>query len=305
MVFTGRHKYRLTSRGSDKIDGRRGLLTVKRIAALLLSALIAHYARGEVVSSVCQLLANPAEHSGEVVTLRGVLLHDTSIADPGCREMPTFHDESWEPGVWIKIGPDAYPPDSASLFAKSKQAAATHKVVRATFEGVLRYCPVQSQTSLPGGREIWNGCATGNYFPLELDVRTVRNVTIEADPFAGEAPALPPEDPPPGLWVYIRAELTAAGGDRYFLTWCKGAQFPYLTGRLISAYSGAQSAILILAMADGEAPAVTLQLDGALPGWAQPGAVVAFSGVAKSYRPDPFMLTFSVDPASIRVRSAE
>ena len=78
---------------------------------------------------------------------------------------------------------------------------------------------------------------------------------------------LPPKDPPPGLWwLDTRAQLIGPGGSKYFEVWCKDTQFPYLTGKLISASPELEPTMLVLAIADGDTPDVTLQLDGPLPG---------------------------------------
>src|SRR5208283_5044209 len=59
--------------------------TAKHIPALLLMALAVPYARGQVVYSVCQLLLNPTEHSGEVISVRGVQVQvPSAIGDPDC-----------------------------------------------------------------------------------------------------------------------------------------------------------------------------------------------------------------------------
>lgn len=274
------------------------------IRALLVMALAAPYVSGQVVHSVCQLLLNPAEHSGEVIRLRGVLLQipsvGTVIADPQCREMPRYHDENWEPGVWLSVAPPAnpHPPDLNPLWDRSKQAAAARKAVGATFEGVLKYCPVQ--TILPYGRGVWHGCGNSGYYPLELVVQTVGDMTVEPNPFPEYTWALPPKDPALGLWLDIRTLLTSTGGSSYFAEQCGDARFPYFTGKLISASPRRDPTRLVLAIADGSTPDAVLQLDGPLPGPAQPGIVIAFGGVAKSYTPDPFTLTFSVDRVCVR-----
>lgn len=272
---------------------------MKRIGTLLPLALTAPYASGQVVHSVCQLLLNPAEHSGEVIRLRGVLLEvpsiGTVIADPGCREMPSFLDENWEPAVWFSQAPpaDQHPHDLDALWAWSKQAAAAHQAVRATFEGVLRYCLVPN--ALPDGHGIWWGCGNGNYYSLGFVVRAARDLTIEPNPFPGNAWALPPKDPAPGTWLNIRAVLTNPGGSSYFAEQCKDARFPYFAGKLISASPERAPTRLVLAITDGDTPDAILDLDGPLSGPAQPGTVIAFGGVAKAYTSNPFTLTFSVD----------
>ena len=274
------------------------------IRALLLMALAAPNIGGQAVHSVCQLLLNPAEHSGEVIRLRGVLLQipsiGTVIADPQCREMPRFHDETWEPGVWLSVAPPAnpHPPDLNALWDRAKQAAAARKVVRATFEGLLKYCPVQ--TILPYGRGIWHGCGNSGYYPLEFVVQTAGDMIIEPNPFPENAWALPPKDPALGLWLDTRALLTRPEGSSYFAEQCKDARFPYFTGKLISASPQRDPTRLVLAIADGNTPDAVLQLDGPLPGQAQPGKTITFGGVAQSYTADPFTLTFSVDRAYVR-----
>ncbi len=104
-------------------------------------ALAGPYISGQVVHSVCPLLLSPAEHSGNVIWLRGVLLQIPSI------------------GTAIA---ELHPPDLNPLWARPKQAAAARKAVRATFEGMLKYCSVQ--TILPDGRGVWHGCGNSGYY---------------------------------------------------------------------------------------------------------------------------------------------
>ena len=73
-----------------------------------------------------------------------------------------------------------------------------------------------------------------------------------------------------------------------------------LTGTLVSAEPVAQPAVLIVAIADGNTPEVTLQLkdsdwkDTHLNGPLMPGSVIQFEGVPISFTKEPFMLTCEV-----------
>lgn len=277
---------------------------MKHLPALLLMSLVAPYASGQGVYSVCQLLQNPIEHSGEVVRVRGVLAQvPSAIADPGCREMPSFHKESWEPGLLISSTPPATADASAmnALAVRSKQAAAVGGVVRATFEGVLKYCPAELSHH---NVTVWWGCGTPGYYPLELAVRTVSDLIVEPNPFAGTGMALPPRDPNVDFWLDIRAAVISPERPGYFLEFCKGAQFPYLTGKLVSASPTPGPTTLVLAIAGGNthsnAPDAILNLDGPLPGQAPPGTLITFGGVAETFTSDPFTLTFSVDRSHVR-----
>jgi hypothetical protein len=50
---------------------------------------------------------------------------------------------------------------------------------------------------------------------------------------------------------------------------------------------------------DGTTPDATLVLDAPLPGKADPGVQIEFSGVPSSFTKDPYMVTFDVEKKKI------
>jgi len=75
-----------------------------------------------------------------------------------------------------------------------------------------------------------------------------------------------------------------------------GAGNPTLTGSVVEQKSPKQ---LVLAVADDKTPEVTLDVDAAV-GKVDPGTKLTFSGVAKSYTKEPFMVTMDVEKSDIK-----
>lgn len=102
------------------------------------------------------------------------------------------------------------------------------------------------------------------------------------------------------LWKTIKTELTGDNGPAYFDSSVKEAGLPggangvtKFKGKLVSATPEIRPKELTLAVG-GDAPDVTLKLEEPLPGKMDPGGEISFSGVAKAYAKDPYMLTFAV-----------
>ncbi len=122
---------------------------------------------------------------------------------------------------------------------------------------------------------------------------------IEADEEAAKA------NPMLAEWRTIKTGLT---GDRADAFWAnlKDAAVPgdvpgvtKFKGTLISMTPATRPKELVLAVENPTVPDVTLKFDEPLPGKMEPGAQLEFSGVAKEYRKDPYMLTLSVDKADL------
>ncbi len=102
------------------------------------------------------------------------------------------------------------------------------------------------------------------------------------------------------LWNDIKGQLTGDGGQAYFDSMVKDAGLPggaggvmKFTGKLVSTTPDTRPKELVLAIS-GDMPEVTLKLDEPLPGKMDPGGEISFSGTAKEFTKDPFMLTFEV-----------
>ncbi len=108
------------------------------------------------------------------------------------------------------------------------------------------------------------------------------------------------------LWLNVRSELTGPNGPQYWEGSVKGAGLPggasgvtKFKGKLVSQSPAKNPKELVLAISDASTPEVTLKLDEAMAGAAEPGTEIEFEGVASAFTKDPFMLTFDVDKAKV------
>ncbi len=107
------------------------------------------------------------------------------------------------------------------------------------------------------------------------------------------------ENPMLGRWLELRDTLKGAEGDTYFGQLKDTNAGGALKGKLISATPETKPKELTLSIADGISPDVTLKLDEALPGKAEPGTEIEFEGTVLAYAKDPFNVTFDVDVAKV------
>lgn len=115
-------------------------------------------------------------------------------------------------------------------------------------------------------------------------------------------------NPQLALWMSIKKELAGPNGQQYFDSSVKDALIPpggegmpkTLKGKVISMKPATRPKEVVLAISPGNAVGeVTLKFDTALPGKADPGTELEFKGRAEAFSPDPFNLTFDVDPADL------
>jgi len=118
--------------------------------------------------------------------------------------------------------------------------------------------------------------------------------------------ALMQSDPSLALWKNLKAQLTGDNGQTYFSSNMKGAAIPGgvngikgFTGVLISEEPATHPKTLVLSVEDGTTPDATIKLAEALPGKADPGTKITFSGVADSFTANPFMITFNVEKKNL------
>jgi len=136
--------------------------------------------------------------------------------------------------------------------------------------------------------------------PADFKIQDVNEVkAANEEEFRKKNPAL-------ALWMTLKQALTAADGDQYFSANMKGADVPggaggvqKFKGKLISMKPATRPKELVLAITDGTTPEVTLNLDAALPGKAEPGSEIEFSGVPASFSKEPFNVTFDVEKKNI------
>jgi hypothetical protein len=141
--------------------------------------------KGDVIT-VCELLDKMPAFDGEVVSVRGIYSAGSEISgiyDYGCRAQISYKDRKWEPGIWIASWPK--PPNKAefdyeafdTLVKAHREARAAGRIVTAVFEGKLKCCPIHARDR--SGAPRWVGCGFLGNYPLEMVVRTVRDVRIE------------------------------------------------------------------------------------------------------------------------------
>jgi hypothetical protein len=110
------------------------------------------------------------------------------------------------------------------------------------------------------------------------------------------------------LWVTIKGQLTADGGDAYFSGSMKDALVPPegqqppqppFQGKVISQEPARAPKTVKVAIEDGKTADATLVFDPPLPRPAEPGTVVTFRGVPTSFTKQPFVVTFDVDKKNL------
>jgi hypothetical protein len=102
-------------------------------------------------------------------------------------------------------------------------------------------------------------------------------------------------DPPTILWREIKKALSGPNGREYFEQSVKDAVLPTLYGTLVSSTPADHPNKLLIAMADGSHPEVTLNLKGRLEKPLPTMTPVKFNGVAIAFTKEPFMLNIDVD----------
>jgi hypothetical protein len=137
------------------------------------------------------------------------------------------------------------------------------------------------------------------------DMKIASVVEIEGDKAKAEEEKRK-ANPMLALWNDIKTQLTGDNGPGYFESSVKDAGLPggvngvmKFKGKLISATPELRPKELKLAIEKPDVADVTLKLEEPLPGKMEPGGDIEFSGTAKAYTKEPFMLTFEVDKEDI------
>jgi hypothetical protein len=112
------------------------------------------------------------------------------------------------------------------------------------------------------------------------------------------------ENPMLAFWNEIKESLTGDGSAAYWEA-MKDAGLPgghngvtKFKGKLVSATPELKPKVLTIAIA-GETADATIKLDEPLPGKMEPGGEISFSGAAKEFSKDPYMVTFESAPDDI------
>jgi tetratricopeptide (TPR) repeat protein len=143
--------------------------------------------------------------------------------------------------------------------------------------------------------------AKSTAFPPDgFAIKDVNTVSAEKEEQARK------ENPSLALWTTLKQALTAADGEQYFTNNMKGAEVPggaggvqAFKGKLISAKPALRPKELVLSVGDGTTPDATLVLDAPLPGKADPGVMIEFSGVPSAFTKDPYNVTFDVEKKKV------
>ena len=112
-------------------------------------------------------------------------------------------------------------------------------------------------------------------------------------------------NPQLALWMGIKGQLADTNGDQYFTGSLKDADVKgengvkALKGTLVEAKPECRSKELIVAISDATHAEVMLNLDAALTGKPDTGAVIEWDGQPTAFTKEPFMLTMETEKANI------
>jgi hypothetical protein len=112
-------------------------------------------------------------------------------------------------------------------------------------------------------------------------------------------------NPQLALWMGIKGQLADTNGDQYFTGSLKDADVKgqngakALKGTLVDAKPACKSKELVVAISDATHAEVTLNLDAALTGKPDTGAVIEWDGQPTAFTKEPFMLTMETEKANI------
>lgn len=120
------------------------------------------------------------------------------------------------------------------------------------------------------------------------DVRIAKN----AEKFKAENPML-------YQFMEIKKALQAADGEAYWGN-LKDAELPTFKGKLVSTKPEVNPKEIVLAVESADQPEVTLVLEKALRGKAEPGIEIEFTGVAKEYTKEPYSLKLEVENEKLK-----
>ncbi len=169
---------------------------------------------------------------------------------------------------------------------------------RQTLDNYLNTVYVKYHGDTSGLSDIRQMAKTNVFPPAGFKVKSsVELATEKEEEFKKTNPML-------ALWMSVKKELAGPNGAQYFENNMKEAALPggdvkEFKGKLISAKPAVNPKELVLGIADPNTPEVTLKLDNPMRGKAEPGIEIGFQGVAKSFSPDPFMVTFEVEKEKV------
>jgi len=143
--------------------------------------------------------------------------------------------------------------------------------------------------STEGLDELKEKCKTSALPPPDLKILS----KIEIEEL--KAKELAEKDPKLALWLNIKGQLVGPEGQNYFENTLKGSDVPQLKGKVISHKPALRPKEIVLGIEKADVPEVTLVLETAMPGKADPGTEIEFKGVPSAFTKEPFMVTFDVE----------
>jgi len=126
----------------------------------------------------------------------------------------------------------------------------------------------------------------GYVIKSNVDVAKEKNAAEEADRAA---------NPMLAAWKDTKGILTGDGGQAKFDSDIKDSELPKFTGKIVSMTPALRPKTVVVAVEKDGVADCTLTFTAALPGKMETGESLTFTGVAKSFTKDPYMLTLEVD----------
>jgi tetratricopeptide (TPR) repeat protein len=96
-------------------------------------------------------------------------------------------------------------------------------------------------------------------------------------------------------WRDVKAILTADSGQEKFDAEIKESALPPFKGKIISMTPALKPKTIVMAVEKDGVADCTITFEAALPGKMDAGSELEFTGVAKAFKKDPYMLTLVVD----------
>jgi len=109
------------------------------------------------------------------------------------------------------------------------------------------------------------------------------------------------DESPGALWLNIRDALKGPVAQDYFDTAMKDAKIPPLRGLVLSQTPLRRPEVMVVSLSGDGAPEATIKLNRPLKRDVPAGKAVLFSGVARAFNQNPFMLNFDVDVRDVSV----
>ncbi len=131
------------------------------------------------------------------------------------------------------------------------------------------------------------------YPPAGFKIKSKEEKMIEnEEKFKSENPML-------FMFMQVKNKLSASDGAGYWSE-LKDSELPEMRGKLVSQKPETNPKELVVAISTADQPEITIVLENALRGKADPGTELTFTGVAKEYTQEPFSLKVEVENAKLK-----